>query len=243
MSIKRKALLIGNSNGLPGVKVDLDNSKKFLMSLDGGAWNEDEITVLNNPSRLRLLTKIECFKGKYDFMIVIFSGHGAYGRETILELNQDEELIQESQLIAIAPKQITIFDCCRARVQEPLFESRSTITFSDSGDSSVRYRVRKRYDLLISNAIDQQIRLYACSVGETALDTTNGGLYLSNLLSQARVFASEEEYKRVGRLHQIVSKGVEQQAWINELHRQHPDAVLPKCLSCQQLVFSINPLK
>lgn len=243
MGIKRKALLIGNSNGLTGVKVDLDNSKKFLTSLEGGAWNEEEITVLMNPSGVKLLAEIAYLKGKYDFMIVVFSGHGAYERETVLELNQNGELIQESQLIGIAPKQITIFDCCRAIVREPLFENRSTRTFSDSDDFLVRHRIRKLYDSLINNAIDQQIRLYACSVGETALDTSKGGLYLSNLLAQAKEFGSEERWKRVGSLHQAVSIIVEWQAWDHMKHRQHPDAVLPKCIIQQQLVFSINPIE
>ena len=74
--MKRIALLIGNSDGLEGVKKDLVNWTRFLYSLEGGAWNSSEIITLMNPRKEELCSKIEDIRGEYDFAIVVFSGHG-----------------------------------------------------------------------------------------------------------------------------------------------------------------------
>lgn len=44
--MKRKALLIGNSNGLSGVQKDLLDFQKFLLSNQGGAWYRSEIIII-----------------------------------------------------------------------------------------------------------------------------------------------------------------------------------------------------
>ena len=43
--MKRIALLIGNSNGLPGVKKDIAHWIQFLESDQGGQWTDDEIII------------------------------------------------------------------------------------------------------------------------------------------------------------------------------------------------------
>ena len=107
--MKRRALLIGNSNGLGGVKIDIDNYIRFLKSDIGGKWYDSEITIEMNPSKSGLLTIIQQLKTeKNDFAFVVFSGHGAYTRNTILELNRIEETISELELKYISSRQIFI---------------------------------------------------------------------------------------------------------------------------------------
>ena len=47
------------------------------------------------------------------------------------------------------------------------------------------YFYLKKYEARIMQAIAQQVSLYACSIGESALDTENGGMYINNLLKSA----------------------------------------------------------
>lgn len=238
--MKRTALLIGNSHGLSGVKLDMAHWKDFLMSASGGQWYDDEIYVTMNPARTYLLSLIKCLKaGKPDFAIVVFSGHGAYQRNTVLEINEKEELISENELTGIAPRQISVFDCCRGLIsKELLSESTSHVrTFADGGVFS--RNIRSCYEERIMNAIPQQVRLYACSVGESALDD-EGGLYTKSLLRCSSSISENEKYKLVGVAHEEAERLTYLSA-LRRNHIQHPAALLPRCLSSQQLIIAINP--
>lgn len=240
--MKKIALLIGNSGGLEGVKIDLVEWKKFLISPIGGAWEHDEIEMIMNPRRSELLSHInELRKTKaYDFAIVVYSGHGGYDRQTILEINELEETIDETDLYSIAPRQISVFDCCRCLVDrhEPINESQRT--FSSGGPLSNLQMIRNAYNQRIMQAIPQQICLYACRIGETALDTENGALYIQILLWQAKLFPNNEEFRTVEAIHSKTSKCTYLAA-LKRNHIQHPTIYLPKCLTSQKLTLSINP--
>lgn len=237
--MKRQALLIGNSNGLAGVKLDISNYVKFLTSDFGGRWYQSEIVIKMNPTRKDILNTIATIKNENpDFAFVAFSGHGAYQRATILELNNNEEYIYETELIGISKRQITILDCCRNVVESPLverFEKGGVIAFSDS-----QKNIRLKYETRIMQAIEQQNMLYACSVNESSLDTEEGGLYTKNLLGSAKPLYNVS-YKLVGETHEEAASKTKTSAWVNHLHRQNPAATLPRCLSSQQLIFGINP--
>ena len=239
--MKKIALLIGNSDGLPGVKKDLNDWKNFLVSPVGGAWDEaKEIKMLMNPSRTLLLDSIKRAKCLSDFAIVVYSGHGGYNRKTILEINEDEEVIEETDLIDIAPKQISIFDCCRALTERStsLFEGRNF--YSINGISYNLEDIRQAYEQKIIQTPNQQICLYACSIGEMALDTKGGGLYIQTLLEETKSFPSNKTFRTVENIHSIAALKTSSKAK-KMGYNQNPDAILPKCLSSQKLVLSINP--
>ena len=116
--MKRKAILIGNTSGLQGVKVDIFNFANYLKSNNGGAWYSSEIDELYDPPKNVLLSNIEAVKRDYpDYVVVMFSGHGGFIRSTILEINGKGESIDESALGNIAKRQLSIFDCCRSYPQ------------------------------------------------------------------------------------------------------------------------------
>lgn len=240
--MRKIALLIGNSDGLEGVKTDLFEWKKFLISPVGGAWERHEINMIMNPQKCELLSYInELRKTKaYDFAIVVYSGHGGYDRQTILEINKHEETINETDLYFIAPRQISVFDCCRCLVDgsEPINESQRT--FSSGGPLSHLQKIRNAYNQRIGQAIPQQICLYACRIGETALDTESGALYIQTLLWKAKLFPNNEEFRTVEEIHKDASSLTYIKGLLKK-HTQHPAASLPKCLTRQKLILSINP--
>jgi hypothetical protein len=241
--MKRKALLIGNSNGLQGVKLDIRHFTEFLKHDVGGQWYDDsEIEIKMNPSKRDLLATIQLLKNaKYDFVLTMYSGHGAFEKnryDTLLEINAQEEYIYESDLKNIATRQISIFDCCRKSIK--IYDSlneRMMKSFSNSLNGTIN--IRAKYETRIMQAIEQQVSLYACSVDETALDTENGGLYIQNLLKAATNVSNE--YKLVGTAHEEAMEATKNEAWNKEKHTQNPTATLPKCISSQQLIIGINP--
>ena len=238
--MKRKALLIGNTHGLPGVKIDLKKFEHFLLSDTGGAWQASEIETIQNPSKLHLINKIEITKlHKYDFVIVLFSGHGGHARRTILEINQAGESIEDSQLHGISSRQITVHDCCRSILQ-PVVESMTM----ESAELMIKKSfndVRQRYDKRILQAIPQQVKLYSCSIGQVAYDTKDGGIYTSNLLASARAISMNQADKTIGAAHQESIEPTQRQSKEIGGSAQTPDAVLPRCLTQQQLIISIKP--
>jgi len=237
--MKRKALLIGNTSGLPGVKVDMQNYRLFLQSDTGGAWRTNEIETLVDIAKSNLLTKISIMKSQsYDYVVVLFSGHGGQIRETVLELNKDGETIGESYLRSIAQRQLNIYDCCRcypqAVTESALIEKR----FESLAKSESSY-VRQRYDNRIMMAIPQQVNLYSCSVGQSSYDSKEGGIYLTNLIKAATSVIGE--FKLVGIAHEETEKPTYLHSLKEKHGPQNPDAILTKCLTSQQLVISIKP--
>jgi hypothetical protein len=237
--MNRKALLIGNSNGLPGVKIDILHWQLFLMSTIGGNWLSSEIDIEMNPSKNSLLYKIETMKNRFDFVVVVFSGHGAYSKSTILEINNKEEFISENDLKNIASRQISVFDCCRGLVslQDSINESVKNYTTKGQTFSDVR----KDYETRIMQAIPQQVSLYACSIGEYAYDSNDGGYYTKNFLKSTDLFVDNQRFLTVGMAHQAGAIRTSNEVKEKENGIQNPDAFLPKCLSSQQLIISINP--
>ena len=129
-----------------------------------------------NPTKVELISIVKILRSyEYDFVYVLFSGHGAYERSTLLEINSNEDYIYESDLKHIAPRQISIFDCCRQVVKLP--DSIATESFSSSGITA--NFTRAKYENRIMQAVEQQVSLYACSVGENALDSESGAIIYS----------------------------------------------------------------
>ena len=239
--MKRRALLIGNSRGLAGVKRDIANMRQFLMGRYGGAWRNGEIETMMNPSLSDLKSKLKVIKAEQnDFVIVLFSGHGGYERTTVLEINGQNEIIDDTELIGLAPRQISIFDCCRVvcsyQEEREMLLERKLFSITDSVDT-----IRQRYDSRIMQAIPQQDRLYACKIGQCAHDHQDGSgaYYLNNLLKHARSISGA--YGLVGDVHEDATEDTKTEVLIKENAIQEPVCSLHKCLSSQQLIISIHP--
>lgn len=237
--MKRKAILIGNTSGLPGVKVDLERFSQFLRSNTGGAWHDHEIEKLQNVDKYVLVNKIITYKAaKYDYVIVMFSGHGGQIRETVLELNSKEEKIEESYLWGIAPRQLNIYDCCRCDIK-PMSEAIQVERMYGAvakSESDIRFK----YDNRIMAAIEQQVCLYSSLKGEASYDSNEGGIYLQNLLKRAK--SIDSAFKLIGLAHEEAIEPTRKQSLAEKGKIQTPDASLPRCLSSQQLIISINPI-
>lgn len=236
--MKRKAVLIGNTSGLQGVQVDITRFATFLKSDSGGAWYESEIDILENEKKSSLLQKIDAIKRQsFDYLVVMFSGHGGQLRQTILEINGQGETIEETALRQMANRQLNIYDCCRAF---PTTITKSAMEALSASFAESVNRNRQRYDDRIMQAIPQQALLYSCSIGQVSYDTANGGVYLTNLLKAAHNIAYDQQFKLVGLAHEESVAPTTENSKREKQGLQVPEAILPKCLSSQQLVISMK---
>lgn len=230
--MNKRILLIGNDDGLPGVKVDLRNYKTFFKSNKGGEWYDSEIIEKINPSKDDLISKIDDLKRlNLDFVIVVFSGHGGMKRETVFELNPEGELFAESRLHNIAPKQITITDCCRAQMED-VSESLKLRNIVKS--FSAYQGTRERYERRINSASPQAVKLYSCAENEVSHDTPKGGAYSKYLLESA-IDNNADEYILIGRTHTIAAEKT-----TKDFPDQHPEIIIPRLLTTQELIMGIN---
>lgn len=235
--MKKKIVIIGNNEGLPGVKVDIENYKQFFKSPFGGNWLDEEIDVKLNPLKTELIIELNRLKGLLlDYLIVIFSGHGGQERETMLELNSRGELIGESELKYLASRQLNIYDCCRC-YPISINESRQ---FEALAKPFSNINTREKFDKRIKQAISQQVSLYSCSIGEVSNDTSEGGVYSKYLIQSAKNVV--DDFKLIGNAHnEAYNLTVDNNKKLQIDKHQHPDAVLPRCLSTQQLIISVKP--
>jgi len=235
--MKRKALLIGNS-GRPGVdqlkkvKSDIVDFTRFLLKDYGGYWSHhDEIIIMMNPPKKDLLNTISQLQDEsYDFAIVVFSGHGGYKRDTILEINENGDTIKESDL-AISSRQISIFDCCRTIEHDPIYESKIEKIIAPLDYDKHLFTIRAEYEARIMQAVEQQVSLYACSIKEFAQD----GVYIKNLLTASKDIHSKYKYVKTAHAEATVMTSND------TLMRQNPDGCFPMCKQSEQLIIGINP--
>lgn len=194
--MKRFAIIIGCA-GLgrqyrPGIEKDVDNFVGYLKSNKGGAWYDREIMPLKNENKSTILSAIENAKNKYDYVLVMFSGHGNYS--TVMERRRlytnEEEYFYETDIQGVASKQLTVIDSC-ACIEREVNESQVKVfaALMDSLGSEKDYR--GIFDKWVESCPEQSLELYSCEKGEESSDTGNGGLYAYNLILSAKNTSSE----------------------------------------------------
>lgn len=235
--MKRFALLICN-NTASGATHDIIKWQKFLESTNGGAWRPSEIDPKVNPSLSEVRNTIQIIKLiKYDFVIVVYAGHGAWKRTTSLELNPQGEIIQENEFFNLAPREIICLDCCRG--VSPLTEmvdGAHERMFSDDQKKTIR----DMYDQRMMEAYPQQVNLYACQIGESAYGDSKGGFYTNNLLDQATNFLPNNIYQTVNCAHNMAAPLTTKETRSKVGKDQHPDMVDARCISDKQLIIGIS---
>lgn len=237
--MKKKALLIGNSRNLEGTSKDMLDFQMFLMSEQGGAWEQDEIRALIDTPISQLKCVIDEVKQEsYDYVIVYFTGHGGCRNETIMEVNPQNECIMESLLVGLSPKQLNILDCCRSWIpgNVPIDEDHSC------APSDIRAEIKKEYENLIEAAAEQQVRIYSCREGESSYPFRGGkgSVYSQCFLESAKALLKKQDVVSVYDCHKNAALETMRIIQGNNL-TQTPDIIPAKCLSALELPISFNP--
>lgn len=237
--MRKQILIVGYAGELAGIRADIHNYYTFFTSNIGGKWNNDEICILSDTSVTEVMNKILYYRlSRLDYFIFVFCGHGASrNNEVAMQINDTDSLLMESSVMGVAPRQLSIFDCCREREYEDFGIITEFYTHSLLSLGGKLYgNVRRRYENRIMQSVPQSACLYACSIGESAEGTNSGGFYSCNLLKAAYHITDDKEYKTIGLCH------TEACLLLKEKNvRQHPDYKLPRCLVESSLILSIHP--
>lgn len=235
--MKRKALLICN-NGASGAQHDIEKWSKYFQSTNGGAWFLSEIESKVNPSLSDVNDTIQKIKlAQYDFVIVVYAGHGEWKRSTNLELNPKGEIINERAFYNLASREILCLDCCRgiSSLTEMVDEAQERM-FS----LNQRASIREAYDRRMMQADAQQVNLYACRIGESAYGDNDGGYYTNNLLEQAMNFFPNKTYQTVNQAHNMAAPLTTLETKSKNGKDQHPDIVDGRSITSKQLIIGIS---
>jgi len=234
--MKKKILMIGNTDGLSGVPVDIASYYSFFTNPIGGNWCREEIDVMLNPSQRCAFNKIvEIEEAAYDYVITIFAGHGNEADDDIvLIINEQEDTILMSDLTNLSQKQLIILDCCREPIQMAVdfafIETRATM-LSMSQDP-----IRRAYEDRILHCPPQEIILFSCDQGEMAKDTAS---YSSHLLHAVEMVLADSHspFVSVNRAHERAVSLLEANRFYTQ---QHPQIQQSRCLINRRLPFAVN---
>ena len=193
VNMSRFAFLLSNNAGLPGVKKDVADMRSFLLSCEGGAWDTGEILEKHKLSLSELRVYLdEIRKMRFDYVLFYYSGHGSFMRGTMLEINEEGEKISESETLGLSAKQLSIYDCCRYVPPTMIAKKFASVCENAQNVLGLRRKLsRSVFDSQVKAAPPQQIRLYACKVGQFANATESGSLYTQGLLSSAFVIGKQ----------------------------------------------------
>lgn len=174
---------ISGQEKLPGAIRDADAWEKYLLSYKGGAWRNNEITVLHNPTPQIVKSTISRMPDGYGF--VTFSGHGyvsASSKETMICLQGGN--MSENELVPSSSRTTLILDSCRGVISESLesFAEARLSTMTKSMSDAERYR--SIFDAALAKAEKGNCKLYGCSFDEASQESKAGGLF-----SQAMIHA------------------------------------------------------
>lgn len=201
----RRALLIASpdipNETLPGARQDVYNFENFLLSLEGGAWDQDEITKLFNPTKTDLTQSVRAMAGS-DYAFITFSGHGAHHvnnelNDTSLKLTRYESCY----VFEVNPqnkRHTLIVNTCRAIVQitEEILK-RAMFAANAARAEITRQQARALFDETFSAADEGRVIAYSCKVGQAAGESSSGGYFSRALVGEASAWANQAAAKQV----------------------------------------------
>lgn len=200
--MNRKALIISvpdtlNQTDLPGTKIDSVNWYTYLTSLVGGAWDDEEIIRLENPSSADVLSTVKRLSDlNIDFGFVAFSGHGYVKNIPQIGILKNQIILHDgkelsSNDLSISRKGIVLLDSCREVVNQPLNESieKGFADIRNLGyrNQASRFQIRNLFWELNYPINSGTIFCYGCELNEFAReDKRDGGLFTKELILKGK---------------------------------------------------------
>lgn len=202
---RRQALIIGchetkGEKPLAGAKADIDLYSRYLKSNVGGAWEDGEVAVLANPTRDQIRRKLGEFRG-IDYFFFSFSGHGGHDPQkntSYICCGDGLELAVNELFLLNCDKQQLVLDSCRTVIpmQRVLEESVASALLAKSDFG--REDARKLFDEYLGTCEAGREAMYACSVGQSAGDNPDGGVF-----SKAVIQAAEESNEKIAPMDRV----------------------------------------
>jgi hypothetical protein len=192
-TLTRKAILIASPDThygpLPGAVLDVERFNDFLRSDYGGAWEEEEISILFGPSLKQVQEELAAAEDG-DYVFISFSGHGEHCRSG--SLNDTRLILTDSDRIFVYdlnprnPRHLVVVDACRRVLDTQTIVKLGALDEARLGPSTNRLACRKLFDRLVLEAEEGRVVMYSCDVNQAAGETRNGGFFSRFLVQKAR---------------------------------------------------------
>ncbi|MBN8577994.1 MAG: caspase family protein [Cytophagales bacterium] len=193
-TITRKAIIIaspGNpGNFLRGVKRDIENMSRFLQSNKGGAWQSEDILILDNPNLAQVSLVLRSVSA--DYLFVYFSGHGYTDlRRGSRMLALRDYNIPDLHLLNSSPRQLVVVDACRSYSAPGLSGLPAFEDHIDHFEGSPAYELFNEY---IACSPEGKLIVHSTQPGKVSIDSPSGGYFTQALLHVATRMKTEEDY-------------------------------------------------
>ena len=212
----------GEENFCEGVYTDVETYERYLKSIHGGAWNDDEIHSELNISKRELKNWI-IYLSNFDYSVIIFAGHGEFNsiqHQTEIQINKYESIL-ENELISQTERQLIILDCCRIKSRS-LVEDSVIKSFSIENSTQLdRDIYRAFFNTKLEKSVHDLIKVYSCNIDETARDLgRKGGLFSKLLIDSAEGKDDLSIFKTFSKAKDLVVK--------QSIDKQHPQIEKPR---------------
>ena len=179
-------------NYLAGVYSDIRNWSNFLQSNIGGAWEDNEIKEMIDPTDDEVCNEILSLNCDYTF--ITYSGHGFFSSseiETKICLRNSNDIDTDVNIIKLKPlnsrRTTIILDSCRGIEDDLVIESAVPMLEHYAHLKPKRIIYRQLFDYYIQKSERGINVLYSCSIGESANEKMDGsgGYFTSALIDAA----------------------------------------------------------
>ena len=199
--VTRKALLICSSSSaghnINNLPAELEATRQFLLSPIGGAWQEEEITIVLAASEKSLLAEV--LNAEADYNITCFFGKSFPSKDKrhFLILN-DNTFIEDVDLLNASPRQLVLVD--DEGGTETIFIQ------AEAGDPVELRKARSMYDKWIEMSGEGKVIMHSGDESTVQRPKHKAGLFIRKLLQVASSIApTSERYQ----LKNILSAGQE----------------------------------
>lgn len=206
--MKRKAIILSvvetiGQEHLHGCSKDSAHWNYYLRSAAGGAWEDNEITFINNPNYCQFLNVINN-TAALDFLLVCFSGHGFTTYKDRLAAPVQYVVFSDGQSVPISmlhkcKRQINFFDTCSVNI---FLEGVFTPLKIDEVDDVYLSKFRDLfYHTNIMNKDSYIVDIFGTGLGQVASENPyyfieQGGLATYKFLSEGVKHSKSLENKK-----------------------------------------------
>ncbi len=203
----RRAILFGSqapgAKRIPGVYKDLESVRRYLLSPNGGAWNEKEIIIRTDPSLVELE---KLFSGVVaDYLLIYFSGHGFTSETGDRMLCFPEGSFPDKYLIECntSPRKLMLVDACRNKKRPGGI---GAIWPEEKWDYATGYsEARAIFDQYISDSAFGWAIVHATEFDYSAIENENGGYFTQAILDAMILFQSSGRHEVI-KIDQVVNQ-------------------------------------
>ncbi len=238
--MKKKTLILNSTQASIGAPLDGKAYHQFFNLPCGGGWKDcDIISKDTGISKSDFQKLLSCLKKQdLDYFIFVYSGHGGMeirNFQTLICLDSGE-YVCEDDILGVAKRQLSIFDCCRG-IEPEVPEAEVCMSLLKESAFVDVGAVTRAYESAVRKAPKAQYVLYSCHPDQYSFGSSEeGGVFTKTFIGVTLTLVENAENK----LRELKSQFIDVELAFNLTYelvsrlefkgnkKQVPEAYLPK---------------